>query len=438
MKSSKLLINNDRVQDRFFLVVTKISFFSNLQQTTVRALFKHPNPKRQSALFTADKVEFLKMEQRKRPSSINSESSNDSPASRKHKSLNVEYKDLKEILPPASIHQKEERSSHTSAPFISVKAQNILNLKSEHKNKQSNRFHQIIDIESALDALLTDADISEEDQIKEILYYNETKVAKDENHTLTKGMKKSLDDRKSILRKKKTIQAHYRRGQVGDSATLASLIRKQKTQHSQVEVDEKCNANVAIKDSNYSNNNEDNASLELMLANGFGDEHTPPAFYAILVEVCVVEETFEYDLSESKMACDDEAKIDLSEKDTTSIFVKSNLRNRNTNKGPTSIVGASMLCLEWDAHQSARIMKNEFFHIDNFSIHNVITTLLHDSKNSRLASSLSSLLARRFMLRMATLALSTGCQFLRFEQKNGFPSALLMTNDDQSDMNRNP
>ena len=256
--------------------------------------------------------------------------------------------------------------------------------------------YPIIDMESALDVLLQ----TEKNQQDEIIHERSTNDGEINIKTIT--------------------FAHFRRGQSGDAPSLASLCRKQQQQQQQQQIQTQ-DTNISENSFNGSTlNNEDTSSLEMMLASGFGDEHTPPAFYAILTEIYTVVETSSPALSNTTSSSSQTEKLISSNSDSAENIKPENEKvtdmtcttTTTTSKHP-SLAGASILCLEWDASQSARILKSEFFHVDT-----TIDTMIQSN------GSVAGLLARRILLRMATLALVNGCQMLRFEETSGFPSVL--------------
>jgi len=144
---------------------------------------------------------------------------------------------------------------------------------------------------------------------------------------------------------------NFRIGHAGDASALASCYHESKQQQ-QDDVDK------STKEPASNNNAEEDTSLEVRLADGLGDEDTPPVIFALIADV-----SFQSD-----------GEKQASEK---------------------SILGAAAL-LSIDRGEDSRVLNVEWLYV---------------SKNDKL-NAVASLLERRMWLRLSALALMTSCTSL--------------------------
>eukprot|EP00978_Attheya_sp_CCMP212_P028616 scaffold99334_cov56-Attheya_sp.AAC.3 len=166
----------------------------------------------------------------------------------------------------------------------------------------------------------------------------------------------------------------FRVGHAGDAAALATFYNTATTAAVKTDVEEDTDTTTpaaAATAANETTEEEAQASLlELRLADGFGDEQRPPAFYAILTHVCR-DIMVDNNNDTSKTAIDETTRI-----------VEKELR------------GAAVVTLEWCSSQQERVLNVEFFHV----------AASHEY---------SELIQRRLLLRLSALALATHCASLR-------------------------
>ena len=381
---------------------------------------------------------------------------------------------------------------------------------------------------------------------------------------------KTTGDKQAINVNKTTTTKTYidfRKGQAGDSSILASLYRKQQQQQRQRQQQQQQTQQQQQKkqqkkqqqqqqqqqqqkdqrkypleqkekkenqeqsqerkkqtydDQDHSNSipinaNDDSSSLECMLATGFGDEHTPPSFHAIIVDFYSIVETsiVKESVAPISMTPQSSDKDHISQKQTelqsnpntntkklqndendqtnsntklstsqnnqfhiihndnhhtmanknksTSSTISSSTRSstvtttKTTTKHPSQTIAACILCLDWDVSQLSRILKCGFFHVDEsipiLSFDNNNSTIHSPSNDIKLRNKdlkIKNLIARRLLLRIATLGLVTGCQGLHFDDAsttstsdnnddmrnvthNGLPSILLWNDHETND-----
>lgn len=120
---------------------------------------------------------------------------------------------------------------------------------------------------------------------------------------------------------------------------------------------------------------EDCSELELKLTDGFGDEQNPPAFHAILAEVCSNSQEKESQ-GEGKIKMGTEIKITSSE---------------DCSK---ELCGAAIVTIDWDAQRNLRYLRVEEIKVDTSKV------------------PCPNLVLRRLILSLSALALKTGCDGL--------------------------
>eukprot|EP00554_Chaetoceros_debilis_P011219 CAMPEP_0194106404 /NCGR_PEP_ID=MMETSP0150-20130528/6423_1 /TAXON_ID=122233 /ORGANISM="Chaetoceros debilis, Strain MM31A-1" /LENGTH=276 /DNA_ID=CAMNT_0038794533 /DNA_START=325 /DNA_END=1155 /DNA_ORIENTATION=+ len=136
------------------------------------------------------------------------------------------------------------------------------------------------------------------------------------------------------------------------------------------------------------NNKKENAhlnfsDLELNLANGFGDEQTPPAFHAILAEVCC---------HIPHKGEEEDGKVDVTEN-----------HNHKEGEEQRELCGVAIATIDWDIHRHLRYLRVEELEVDG-------------SKFSD--ASCANLILRRLVLSLSALALKSGCDGLHMKESS--------------------
>lgn len=158
---------------------------------------------------------------------------------------------------------------------------------------------------------------------------------------------------------------NFRVGHAGDASALASCYQKSKQQPNESISDDKTTTTTTKEPSNSSSSTaEEDTSLEVRLADGLGDEDTPPVIFALIADV-----SFRSD-SEKRAASEKKSIV---------------------------LGAAALLSIVWE-EDSSRVLNVEWLHVCND----------HDTLNAEVAS----LLERRMWLRLSALALMTSCALL--------------------------
>ncbi len=143
---------------------------------------------------------------------------------------------------------------------------------------------------------------------------------------------------------------------------------------------------------------EDCSQLELRLADGFGDEQNPPAFHAILVEVCRLETIT---VTDHEQVTKGEGGQDSEKKTETAAEVQSPpspssspIATCTSDDITKELCGAAIITIDWDAHRNLRCLRVEELEVDS----------------SKVPS--PDLVLRRLILSLSAIALKTGCDGL--------------------------
>ncbi len=147
----------------------------------------------------------------------------------------------------------------------------------------------------------------------------------------------------------------------------------------------------------------DCSQLELRLADGFGDEQNPPAFHAILAEVCRPDTAADQEkISETNKqeqdgdtSSDKETETDAQSTSPSSPSLSPIATSDDITK---ELCGAAIITIDWDAHRNLRYLRVEELEVDS----------------SKVPS--PDLVLRRLVLSLSTLALKTGCDGLLMKE----------------------
>jgi len=172
----------------------------------------------------------------------------------------------------------------------------------------------------------------------------------------------------------------FRIGHAGDASSLAALCKKRKGQSNkrrrnddvncaEGESKKECNSLREDKKAKLdktvvetcASEDEHDSELEMRLSSGFGDEQIPPAFHAIIVE------------------------INSTKNDSAENRKKSKIQEKALNVNVLG--GAAIVTLDWDACNSARVLRVELLKVDERY------------------SSIVDLLMRRMLLRISALGI---------------------------------
>jgi hypothetical protein len=186
-----------------------------------------------------------------------------------------------------------------------------------------------------------------------------------------------VEGAKEYITNDKSTWVTFRAGHAGDASTIASLYRQSKRRNMQENSPE-------LETAQIDNNSEEESSvssmLEVWLADGMGDEDTPPSVYSLLAHV------------HTGTTIQDPSPA-ASESSTTP-----------TTTATTTTLGAvSLLTLAWT--DGERILRVEWMHVD-----------------PSLSPEVTSTLEKRLWLRMSSLSWMTACQLLTVDEQHTSPA----------------
>jgi hypothetical protein len=176
----------------------------------------------------------------------------------------------------------------------------------------------------------------------------------------------------------KSTWVTFRAGHAGDASTIASLYRQSKRRNMQENSPELETAQIIDNNSAAEEESSVSSMLEVWLADGMGDEDTPPSVYSLLAHVHT----------------------------GTTIQDPSPAASESSTPPPTitpTLGAVSLLTLAWA--DGERILRVEWMHVD-----------------PSLPPEVSLTLEKRLWLRLSSLSLMTACQLLTVDEQHTSPA----------------
>jgi hypothetical protein len=193
-----------------------------------------------------------------------------------------------------------------------------------------------------------------------------------------------VEGAKEYIANDKSAWVTFRAGHAGDASTIASLYRQSKRRNMQENSPE---LETAQLDTNSEEESSVSSMLEVWLADGMGDEDTPPSVYSLLAHV--------------------HTGTTIDEPSPTASESSSSKAVTTTSPSPspssTTLGAVSLLTLAWA--DGERILRVEWMHVD-----------------PSLPPEVTSTLEKRLWLRLSSLSWMTACQLLTVDEQHTSPA----------------